>query len=264
MRKTGRALLLPAVAIASFGAWLWSVRSTVVDVVPVRDEMFLTNPYAILAMAAFAASLAIASLRPTWSLALIAATVLFQLLFWPMRFGNLAWTGYLVLVPVPALVAYGAEVRGRTLGKIAVAAITVSIAALLSVPALSVSGAWGMMSGQPWPDSLPSFAAAALTCAAIAAAGWFAGLKLLRVKNGPVKRSQPLGASSELLATLSPREREMFLQVAEGRSNAEIATSAFITEATVKTHVSSILTKLSLNSRSELIAYAWSNELIKR
>jgi DNA-binding NarL/FixJ family response regulator len=52
-------------------------------------------------------------------------------------------------------------------------------------------------------------------------------------------RDDPLGV-------LSPREREVLAQIAEGRSNAGIARRLWVTEGTVEKHVRSILTKLNL------------------
>ncbi len=55
----------------------------------------------------------------------------------------------------------------------------------------------------------------------------------------------------------------MFLLAARGLSNAEIAESAYISEATVKTHVRNVLTKLDLSSRVQLVAHAYENGLLK-
>jgi DNA-binding NarL/FixJ family response regulator len=69
-------------------------------------------------------------------------------------------------------------------------------------------------------------------------------------------------AHPEVLDDLTPREREIFLLVAKGLSNAEVAESAFVEESTVKTHVGGILAKLGLRSRAQLIAFAWKNGLV--
>jgi DNA-binding NarL/FixJ family response regulator len=65
------------------------------------------------------------------------------------------------------------------------------------------------------------------------------------------------------IANLSPREREIFLLAARGLSNSEIATSAFVSETTVKTHISNILSKLGLQSRVQIVVFAYEHQLVK-
>jgi DNA-binding NarL/FixJ family response regulator len=63
-------------------------------------------------------------------------------------------------------------------------------------------------------------------------------------------------ASHELLERLTDREREVALAVAEGKSNAEIAATLYMSVATVKAHVSRLLTKLELNNRVQIALLA--------
>jgi DNA-binding NarL/FixJ family response regulator len=58
--------------------------------------------------------------------------------------------------------------------------------------------------------------------------------------------------AAALLDSLSPREREIALAVAEGKSNAAIAAELFLSLATVKGHVSALLTKLALDNRVQI------------
>ncbi len=60
---------------------------------------------------------------------------------------------------------------------------------------------------------------------------------------------------------ITEREREVLLQVAQGLSNREIADKLVISEKTVKTHISSLLSKLDLDDRTQLAIYAIKNGL---
>ena len=58
------------------------------------------------------------------------------------------------------------------------------------------------------------------------------------------------------LATLSPREYDVVLAVAQGRTNAEIGRDLFMSVATVKAHISHTLTKLDLDNRTQIALLA--------
>ncbi len=66
----------------------------------------------------------------------------------------------------------------------------------------------------------------------------------------------------DALAALTPREREVYLFCARGMSNAEIAETAFLAEATVKSHVGAVLAKLGLRSRVQLVVHAYEHGLV--
>jgi DNA-binding NarL/FixJ family response regulator len=64
-----------------------------------------------------------------------------------------------------------------------------------------------------------------------------------------------------LLDSLTEREREVFALVAQGLSNAEIASQLFLGEGTVKTHVAHILMKLGLRDRIQVVVFAHRNHV---
>ncbi len=69
-------------------------------------------------------------------------------------------------------------------------------------------------------------------------------------------------ATSRRLDTLTDREREVLTELGHGSSNAEISESLYIGAATVKSHVSSILTKLGLRDRAQAVVFAYESGLI--
>jgi NarL family two-component system response regulator LiaR len=63
---------------------------------------------------------------------------------------------------------------------------------------------------------------------------------------------------------LSDRELEVLKLIAEGLSNAQIAGRLYVSEKTVKSHVSNILGKLHLADRTQAAVYAWRQGVVRR
>jgi DNA-binding NarL/FixJ family response regulator len=69
-------------------------------------------------------------------------------------------------------------------------------------------------------------------------------------------------AADEEVATLSAREREVLRLIAQGLDNPGIAAALFISDSTVKNHVTNIYAKLGVRSRAEAVAWAWQHGLM--
>ena len=76
------------------------------------------------------------------------------------------------------------------------------------------------------------------------------------------RRSSHERPAPGVMEKLTEREREVVTQIARGMSNAEIANELFVSETTIKTHVSAILMKLDLRDRVQVVVMAYESGLM--
>ena len=74
---------------------------------------------------------------------------------------------------------------------------------------------------------------------------------------------RPAPGSSLDLQDLTSREIEVLEMIASGKSNAEIASDLFVSEATVKTHVTHLLAKLGVRDRVQAVIFAYESGLVE-
>jgi DNA-binding NarL/FixJ family response regulator len=98
----------------------------------------------------------------------------------------------------------------------------------------------------------------------IAAGDALLGPTITRRLIGEFTRLQPKSAAATpaALAALTPRETQVLRLVAEGLSNPEVAARLMVTEETVKTHVSRVLSKLGLRDRTQAVVTAYETGLV--
>ncbi|HYP58804.1 MAG TPA: response regulator transcription factor [Thermomicrobiales bacterium] len=77
------------------------------------------------------------------------------------------------------------------------------------------------------------------------------------------KGPAPAAVDTSRLQVLTEREAEVLALLARGKSNAEIANELYVGEATVKTHISNMLTKLNLRDRVQAVVFAYESGLIR-
>ena len=95
---------------------------------------------------------------------------------------------------------------------------------------------------------------------------FFVGLYFNNRKMGKPSIEKPASSSISYeeikKAGLSQREHEVLVKMAEGLSNQEIAKSLFLSESTIKSHVSSILFKLDAKRRTQAIQFAKERKIV--
>ena len=78
-----------------------------------------------------------------------------------------------------------------------------------------------------------------------------------------VRRSRPGTATPDVLRSLTDRELDVLRLMARGRSNAEIASTLFLSEATIKSHITHMFSKLSVRDRAQAVVLAYESGLVE-
>jgi len=92
---------------------------------------------------------------------------------------------------------------------------------------------------------------------------WMGRYDMAALVNGIVRHKAADEQEAAKIATLTKREHEIIACIAEGLRNRHVGERLFISEATVRNHVSSILDKLDVSDRLELVLYAFSHGLAR-
>lgn len=90
---------------------------------------------------------------------------------------------------------------------------------------------------------------------------WLHGSMASNVLAGFVHATRQNGIEATKIATLTKREREVISLIGEGLKNKQIAAGLFISEATVRHHLTSIFDKVGVSDRLELVIYAYRHNL---
>jgi DNA-binding NarL/FixJ family response regulator len=79
--------------------------------------------------------------------------------------------------------------------------------------------------------------------------------------NSPVRQGSSQGIAAQLPDGLTPRETEVLTLIADGLTNAQICARLVVSQATVKTHINRIFTKIGVTDRAQAVRYAYRNDL---
>jgi DNA-binding CsgD family transcriptional regulator len=261
MHARWRWALEPAIGIA-FGVF-WLVREA-----PGISFAAGARGYAIVWIALISGlSLAISVSRVRWeaTVALLFGVLVGQFVFPAARLVDSTWLVYLAFPIASFLVARYVSERWQRAVAFSLALCMFAVGALMCVPGVAVIDA-------VVPEQIGRAAGVFALLAGATVAAWIVGRHFRQA--GPEateiddeirasRLSHLLGRDRETVASLSNREREIFMLAARGLSNAEIARESFISEATVKSHIGHILSKLGLVSRVQIVAMAHENNLFR-
>ena len=124
---------------------------------------------------------------------------------------------------------------------------------------------WGALEAGAAGFVLKDASAEDLIAAVRAVAGgaaWFDPAVAPRLLEDYRRRVAPIGREAARLEELTEREREVLRLMARGATNQEIATTLYVAEATVKTHVGSIFGKLGVRDRPAAIVFAYDHGVV--
>lgn len=256
----------------------WMLRHPAHVLAPVIGALLLLNwivseesrgpwPELLLFLVPVAVMVGIAPWVPVASLAIMLLLPLAQVAGLVVGPASQTWTVYLA-VPLVGLIL-GAVAEGRVRRYVLVVGFVWSgfVAYLMAAPGPQGSWAqWNALYGRQNPHE-QDFVLIAAVAFGLFLLLWGIGVLYRLALQGKFARIAALLSDERreetsprpvhtTLSGLSPRELEIYALVARGLSNAEIASQEHISEATVKTHVSSILRKLELRSRTQLAAHA--------
>jgi DNA-binding NarL/FixJ family response regulator len=156
----------------------------------------------------------------------------------------------------------GLEATRRVLGDSALASTRVLILTTFDLDSYVYEALRAGASGFLLKDAPPEQLVAAIRTVA-AGDALLAPAITRRLIEDFIRRQPTRATDAPGLQELTPRELEVLELIARGRSNAEIASQLFVSDATVKTHVAHIFSKLNLRDRAQAVVCAYETGLVE-